>query len=155
MKTKAIEEGFLGEFTLDPTTEEFKNLRGVCEPGNPWRCLIATTGSIHLRLRMTVRVDHDEGTGVIGVTKGGLRYERPMTPEEIVFATRFDFGMGMRKSLTVRIDLSEPEWKSKKKKPTVKQKNASERTKTRNGDRRIHTVRARQLKAIKEKYATV
>lgn len=103
------------EFTIDPQTPQFKNLRSVCEPGSPYRCLIATTGSIQIGKRMTVRLDHARSEGVIGITHGDARYERPMTREEVEFATKFDLGRRMRKPLTVRIDLYDGTWKAKPK----------------------------------------
>src|SRR5580693_9432337 len=69
------QETLQAQFTIDPQTKEFSDLRSVCEPGNPWRCLIGTMGSIELGRRMTVRLDHETHTGVIGVTVGDWRWE--------------------------------------------------------------------------------
>src|SRR5258707_8385621 len=101
------------QFRIDPQTEEFAKLRSVCEPGNPWRCLIATMGSLELGKRMSVRLDHEKDTGVIGVTDGDTRYERPMTRDEVSFARRFDLGQDMRKPLIVRVDLHDDAWSTK------------------------------------------
>lgn len=145
----------LGEFTIDPGSAEFKRLRSVCEPGNPWRCLIATVGSMNVGKRITVRLDHEKGTGVIGVTEGAYRYERPMTPEEVEFATKFDRGVRLRKPLVVRLDLAEGEWKRKPKVDRSKW-NAThpERNGGKRGGRGIHkSIRSRQLRAIREAHA--
>ena len=145
----------LGEFTLDPKTKEFRDLRSVCEPGNPWRCLIATSGSMHLGKRMSVRLDHDNGTGVIGITEGDFRFERPMTEEEVAFATKFDLGQTMRKPLTVRVDLGDGSWSAKPKRGSAAGRPAGPRSKLRGGNAKPHTktIRARQLEAIRRAYA--
>lgn len=138
-------------FTIDPQTEEFQKLRSVCEPGNPWRCLIATMGSLELGKRMSVRLDHDTGTGVIGVTDGDLRYERPMTPQEVSFARRFDLGQNMRKPLTVRVDLADAAWTTKPKRGAGGARPGGPRSKVRSGNAKpqTKTIRARQLAAIR------
>ena len=64
------QRAFIGQFTLDPADGEFGALQSVCEQGNPWRCLIGTSASIHLGKRMTVRVNHENKTGVIGISEG-------------------------------------------------------------------------------------
>lgn len=137
----------LGQFTIDPATEEFKGLRSVCEQGNPWRCLIATMGSMVLGRRMTVRLDHEERTGTIGVTVGEYRYQRAMTKNEIEFATKFDLGSRIRKPLVVRVDLSDEAWAA-----NPKSKGGACRP-GRTGTRRVRTIRARQLQAIREAHA--
>lgn len=142
----------VGEFTIDPRTPAFQELRSVCDPGNPWRCLIATAGSIHLGKRMTVRLDHEERSGVLGVTVGEMRYERPMTSEEVAFATKFDLGANMRKPLTVRIDLADGTWRSKGKKLGGGADKRDPR-RPRAGDRKVKSIRARQLAAIKKAHA--
>ncbi len=153
-KTK-VEMKSLGEFTIDPAGEEFKRLRSVCEPGNPWRCLIATVGSMNVGKRITVRLDHNKQAGTIGVTEGEYRYERPMTAEEVAFATKFDLGMQLRKPLTVRLDLSDGKWK-KKAKGDRSAWNAAHpvrrpvRTSGKPGKR---SIRSRQLAAIKQDHA--
>ena len=111
-KTKKVEFEAC-EFTIDPMCKEFKELRGVCEPGNPYRCLIATMASIKIKKRMTVRLDHKNWEGVIGLSHDGMRYERPMTAEEVTFAQKFDLGNRMRRSLTVKVDLNDGTWKTR------------------------------------------
>src|SRR5258708_29858365 len=140
------------QFTIDPQTDEFKNLRSVCEPGNPWRCLIATMGSLELGKRMSVRLDHDTSTGVIGVTDGDLRFERPMTREEVSFARRFDLGQPMRKPLTVAIDVNDGTWRAKPKRGASGVRPGGPRSKIRGGNAKpqTKTIRARQLAAIRE-----
>jgi len=146
-----VTKTLLGEFTLDPKTKEFRDLRSVCEPGNPWRCLIATSGSMHLGKRMSVRLNHDNHSGVIGITEGDYRFERPMTEEEVAFATRFDLGERLRKPLTVRVDLGDGSWAAKPKRV------GGPRSKIRDGNAKPHTktIRARQLDAIRKAYAVV
>lgn len=143
------------QFTIDPVTEEFRQLRSVCEPGNPWRCLIATMGSMTLGKRMSVRLDHESNTGVIGVTVGDYRYERPMTGEEVAFARKFDLGRGMRKPLTVRVDLADDAWSRKPKRGAHGTRPGGPRSKIRDGNARpaTKTIRARQLAAIREAHA--
>jgi hypothetical protein len=145
------QRAFLGQFTLDPATEEFGNLKSVCEQGNPWRCLIATSGSIHLGRRMTVRVDHDSHTGVIGITEGDLRWERPMTAEEVEFATDFDLSKPLPGPLTVKVDLRDPAWLAKPKRGTDGVRPGGPRSELRNGNAKPQTksIRARQLAAIR------
>jgi hypothetical protein len=143
-----VEKPLLGEFTLDPSTKEFKDLRSVCEPGNPWRCLIATSGSMHLGRRMSVRLDHVNNWGVIGVTEGDYRFERPMTPAEVAFAAKFDLGEHLHKPLTVRVDLGDDTWKAK-----PKQVGGGRPVGSRNAKRRVKTIRARQLEAIRKAHA--
>lgn len=139
------------QFTLDPATPEFARLRSVCEPGNPWRCLIATMDSLELGKRMSVRLDHDHRAGTIGVTHGDLRYERPMTDEEVRFATRFDLGRQLRKPLTVRVDLADSVWTAKPKRGTAGTRPGGPRSQIRGGNAKTHTksIRSRQLAAIK------
>jgi hypothetical protein len=138
-------------FTIDPSTEEFKRLRSVCEPGNPWRCLIATMGSLELGKRMSVRLDHDTDTGIIGITDGDYRFERPMTREEVSFARRFDLGQPMRKPLTVRIDVNDGAWHIKPKRGAGGVNPGGPRSNVRGGNAKPHTktIRARQLAAIR------
>lgn len=142
---------YLGQFTLNPADPEFTDLRSVCEPGNPWRCLIATKGSIELGKRMSVRLDHEQRSGVIGVTHGDYRFERPMTDEEVRFATRFDRGEPMRKPLTVTVDLNDGSWNAKPKRGAHGNRPGGPRSKIRNGNAKPHTktIRARQLEAIR------
>lgn len=148
MSKKKVEEALPAcEFTIDPTDKEFKQLRSVCDPGNPWRCLIATTASMKIGKRVTVRLDHEEHKGIIGLTHGALRYERPMTDEEVLFATKFDMGERMRKPLTVKIDLKDGSWKAK-----PKQKGGACKQ-GRTSNRVVHTIRARQLAVIREQHA--
>lgn len=142
-----VERTDLGEFTIDPRTSEFKDLRSVCEPGNPWRCLIATTGSMRLGRRMSVRLDHDNHTGVIGLTEGDYRFERPMTQDEIDFATKFDLGKQLRKPLTVKVNLADGTWTAK-----PKRVGGSRPTGSRNAKPHTKTIRARQLEAIRKAY---
>jgi hypothetical protein len=152
-----VERNDLGQFTIDPQTKEFKDLRSVCEPGNPWRCLIATTGSIHLGRRMTVRLDHDDHAGVIGLTEGDYRFERPMTRDEIDFATKFDLGQQLRKPLTVKVDLADGSWTAKPKRGAPGSGGpGGPRSQLRGGNAKPHTktIRARQLEAIRKTYAT-
>jgi len=134
-------------FIIDPRSPEFRDLRSVCEPGNPWRCLIATVAGIELGRRVTARVDHDTGTGVLGLTEGEFRYERPMTRDEVVFATKFDLQRGMRKPLTVVINLNDGTWARKPKRAGGGEKNAANRHGA--GERRTRTIRERQLKQIR------
>jgi len=143
------------QFTIDPATEEFRQLRSVCEPGNPWRCLIATMGSLELGKRMSVRLDHDLRAGTIGVTDGDLRYERPMTQEEIKFARNFDLGKRLREPLTVRVDLRDSAWSSKPKRGTPGARPAGPRSTIRDGNAKpaTKTIRARQLEAIRKAHA--
>jgi hypothetical protein len=143
---------FLGSFTLDPGDPDFADLRSVCEPGNPWRCLIATKGSMELGKRMSVRLDHGEHAGTIGVTHGDQRYERPMTAEEVRFATRFDMGEQIKKPLTVTVDVEDGTWKAK---PKAKTSNAGRKTPANNrgrgpNNKHIKTIRQRQLDAIRK-----
>lgn len=141
----------LGQFRLDPEDDEFKELRSVCEQGNPWRCLIATSASIHLGKRMTVRVDHEKKTGVIGITEGDYRWERPMTDDELEFATDFDLSKPLPGPLTVRVDLRDTAWAAK---PKARTETAGAKTAGNNNgrgpnNRTIKTIRARQLAAIR------
>jgi len=139
-------------FTIDPTSREFKDLRGVCEPGNPWRCLIATVGAMELGRRMTVRLNHERGDGVIGITVGDYRFERPMTAEEVTFATKFDLERRMRKPLTVKVDLGDGTWTAKPKQV----RSGGGKTAANNygaGNRRDRTIRARQLATIRKAHA--
>lgn len=140
------------EFTINPATEEFKRLRSVCEPGNPWRCLIATMGSLELGKRMSVRLDHEQNSGIIGITDGDYRFERPMTREEISFARRLDLGQPMRKPLTVRVDVNDGTWRVKPKRGANGVRPGGPRSKIRNGNAKPHTksIRARQLAAIRQ-----
>ena len=144
------------QFTIDPRTDDFKQLRSVCEPGNPWRCLIATMGSLELGKRMSVRLDHDNDSGVIGVTHGEQRYERPMTPDEVRFDRGFDLGKELRKPLTVRVDLKDDSWTAKPKRGSKDGKPAGPRSKVRGGNAKPHTktIRARQLAAIRASYGS-
>lgn len=139
------------QFRIDPRNEEFARLRSVCEPGNPWRCLIATMGSLELGKRMSVRLDHETGTGVIGVTDGDLRYERPMTPREVSFARRFDTGEELHQPLTVRVDLTDDAWRVKPKRGASGKNPGGPRSKIRDGNAKpqTKTIRARQLAAIR------
>lgn len=139
------------QFTLNPATAEFRKLRSVCEPGNPWRCLIATMGSLELGKRMTVRLDHEKGSGIIGVTEGDTRYERPMLPDEVEFALGFDLGKRLREPLTVRVDLRDPAWVAKPKRGADGKNKGGPRSKIRGGNAKSHTktIRARQLAAIR------
>jgi hypothetical protein len=139
----------IGQFTLDPKTADFKELQSVCEKGNPWRCLIGTAASIHLGKRMTVRVDHENQTGVIGITEGDYRWERPMTASELRFATRFDLSKPLTKPLAVKVDLRDPAWTAKPKQHSTPAKN-KKRTQ---GQRTVKTIRARQLEAIRKAHA--
>lgn len=148
-KFPILKETFLGEFTLNPRTKEFQDLRSVCEPGNPWRCLIGTAGSMHLGKRMSVRLNHEKGTGVIGVTEGDYRFERPMTPEEVAFATKFDLGKRLSNSLTVRVDLADGTWTAKPKRGT----DARPPDRYRNAKPHTKSIRARQLEAIRKAHA--
>ena len=143
------------QFTIDPATEEFRQLRSVCEPGNPWRCLIATMGSLELGKRMSVRLDHDLRAGTIGVTDGDLRYERPMTQEEVRFARNFDLGKRLREPLTVRVDLRDSAWSSKPKRGAGGVRPGGPRSTIRGGNAKpaTKTIRARQLEAIRKAHA--
>lgn len=141
----------LGDFTIDPATPEFEKLRSVCEPGNPWRCLIATTASMEVGKRVSVRLDHDKGSGVIGVTEGDWRFERPMTPAEVKFATDFDLGKTPPKPLAVALDLNDGTWDAK---PKAASRGGQKTPANNNGrgpsNRQIKTIRARQLDAIRK-----
>jgi len=139
-------------FKIDPATKEFENLRSVCEPGNPWRCLIATMGSLQLGKRMSVRGDHAAGTGIIGVTDGDYRFERPMTRDELKFATKFDLGQDLAKPLTVKVNLDDGTWTPRPKRGTQGTRPAGPRSKIRNGNAKpqTKTIRARQLQAIRD-----
>ena len=139
---------FIGQFKLDPAAEEFEDLRAVCEQGNPWRCLIATSGSIHLGRRMSVRVDHDTHTGVIGITDGDYRWERPMTPEEVEFATDFDLSKPLPGPLTVKVDLRDPAWLAKPRAKGGGAKTVPNNNGRGKNNRVIKSIRARQLAAI-------
>lgn len=142
----------LGDFTIDPATPEFEKLRSVCEPGNPWRCLIATTASMEVGKRVSVRLDHDKGSGVIGVTEGDWRFERPMTPAEVKFATDFDLGKTPPKPLAVALDLNDGTWDAKPKRGAQGNRPRGPRSKVRNGNAKpqTKTIRARQLDAIRK-----
>jgi hypothetical protein len=141
--------GFLGSFTLDPADPEFSDLRSVCEPGNPWRCLIATKGSMELGKRMSVRLDHDKHSGVIGITQDDTRYERPMTPAEVTFATKFDMGEQLRKPLTVTVDITDDAWTAKPKRNQGGRKTAANNKGRGPKNKQIKTIRQRQLAAIR------
>jgi hypothetical protein len=144
-------ETLQAQFTIDPKTPEFKQLRSVCEPGNPWRCLIATMGSLELGKRMSVRLDHEKEAGIIGVTVGDERYERAMTPDEVKFAQGFDLGKRLTQPLTVRVDLRDEGWHSKPKRGANGNRPGGPRSKVRNGNSKPHTktIRQRQLAAIR------
>jgi hypothetical protein len=148
------DETLRAQFTIDPQTKEFKDLRSVCEPGNPWRCLIATMGSLELGRRMSVRLDHETQTGIIGVTVGDTRWERPMTGEEVSFARRFDLGQRMRQPLTVRMDLADNVWTAKPKRGAGGNRPGGPRSKVRGGNAKpaTKTIRARQLAAIRAEH---
>lgn len=139
----------LGSFTLDPGEKEFQDLRSVCEPGNPWRCLIATKGSMELGKRMSVRLDHETGTGTIGITNGDWRFERPMTPAEVSFARRFDLGEALSKPLTVTVNLSDETWQATPKQTRGGRKTAANNQGRGPNNRAIKSIRARQLEAIR------
>lgn len=143
----------LGSFTLDPRQAGFEELRSVCEPGNPWRCLIATKASMELGKRMSVRVNHEEGTGVIGVTNGDWRFERPMTPEELAFATKFDLGQNLRKPLTVTVDLNDGTWTAAPKRTHGGKKTPANNQGRGKSNEAIKSIRARQLAAIRKAHA--
>src|SRR5258707_819624 len=142
------------QFRIDPHTEEFSKLRSVCEPGNPWRCVIATMGSLELGKRMSVRLDHETDTCVIGVTDGDTRYERQMTRDEVSFARRYDLGQDMRKPLTVRVDLRDDDWTAKPKRNSGSAKTAANDYGRGTGNKRIKSIRARQLSAIRAAHGT-
>jgi hypothetical protein len=143
------QRAFIGQFTLDPADGEFRHLQSVCEQGNPWRCLIATSGSVKLGRRMTVRVDHDSRTGIIGITEGEYRWERPMTAEEVGFAADFDLSRPLPGPLTVRVDLRDPAWLAKPKAKTGAAKKAANNNGRGSNNRAIKSIRARQLAAIR------
>jgi hypothetical protein len=103
----------LGQFTLDPASQEFQRLASVCEAGNPWRCLIATAASMTIGKRMTVRVDHERGTGVMGVTNDGWRFERPLSAEEFELARGFDLDQQLTRPLTVEVNLLDGRWSAR------------------------------------------
>jgi hypothetical protein len=147
------QRAFVGKFRLDPATAEFKELQSVCEKGNPWRCLIATKASIELGKRMSVRVNHENHTGVIGITDGDYRWERPMTAKELDFATNFDLSKPLPGPLVVKVDLRDPAWEAK-----PKEHRGGAKTTANNGgrgptNRVIKSVRARQLAAIRAAHA--
>jgi hypothetical protein len=108
-------------------------------------------GSLELGKRMSVRLDHEKQTGIIGVTEGDTRYERPMTPDEVKFAGDFDRGRRLREPLTVRVDLRETAWTAKPKRGSPGARPAGPRSKIRDGNAKPHTktIRARQLAAIR------
>lgn len=149
MSTPNDQRTFIGQFTLDPAVKEFQALQSVCEQGNPWRCLIATAASIQFGKRMTVRVDHENHTGVIGITEGNYRWERPMTDEEVEFATDFDLNKPLPGPLTVRVDLRDPAWRAIPKARQVGAKTAANNYGRGASNRVIKSVRARQLDAIR------
>lgn len=143
------------EFTIDPHEKEFQDLRSVCDQGNPWRCLIGTAASIHVGRRVAVRLDHEHPErSVIRLTQGHYRYERPMTQAEIAFAQQFDLGAPMKKPLTVVIDLSDGQWVAIPKAAATSggAKVAASNHGRGSGNRRIKSIRARQLDAIREAY---
>lgn len=142
------QRAFIGQFTLDPADGEFGELQAVCEKGNPWRCLIGTSASINLGKRMSVRVDHENKTGVIGITEGDYRLERPMTADELEFATDFDLSKPLPGPLTVRVDLRETAWMAKPK-GKVGPKTAANNGGRGKNNRVIKSIRARQLEAIR------
>lgn len=148
--TPTTDATFLGRFTLNPADPGFEDLRAVCEPGNPWRCLIATKASMELGKRMTVRLDHEERSGVIGVTWEGWRFQRPMTGEEVRFARKFDLGQPIRKPLTVVVDLNDGTWTGKPKAASGGAKTAANNQGRGPGNKRIKSIRARQLEAIRK-----
>ena len=141
---------FIGQFTLDPAQEDFGRLKSVCEQGNPWKCLISTSASIHLGRRMTVRVNHDTRTGIIGITDGDYRWERPMTAEEVEFATDFDLDKPLPGPLTVRVDLRDPAWLAKPKVKASGAKTAANNRGRGKNNRVIKSIRARQLDVIRK-----
>src|SRR5258708_19390399 len=97
-------------------------------------------GSLQLGRRMSVRLDHEPDTGVIGVTDGDTRYERPMTRDEVSFARRFDLGQDMRKPLTVRVDLRDDAWTAKPKRTSGSAKTAANDYGPRTGNKRITPI---------------
>ena len=147
----------LGAFVLDPESYEFRALKPLCEQGNPWRCLIATAGAIHLGRRMTVKVDHEKRTGVIGITEGDFRWERPMTQQELKFAIDFDMSNPLTRRLTVRVNLRDSAWRAKFKQARARDDGSKGGAKTPENNQgrgkrnpTIKTIRARQLRAIRD-----
>lgn len=140
-------------FTIDPQTKEFADLSSVCDQGSPWRCLIGTSASIHVGRRVAVHLNHaDPDASVIRLTQGDYRYERPMTRDEIDFATQFDRGETLSGPLTVVVDLNDGNWVA-----TPKARAGGAKTKANNHgrgsrNRRIRSIRTRQLEAIREAY---
>ena len=141
------------QFTIDPATKEFRDLSSVCEQGSPWRCLIGTSASIHVGRRVAVHLNHeDPGASVVRLTQGDYRYERPMTRDEIDFATKFDLRKKITKPLTVVIDLNDGNWVA-----MPKDRRGGAKTPANNHgrgprNRRIRSIRTRQLEAIREAY---
>lgn len=148
---------FVAEFVIDPSDKEFKKLRDVCEPGNPWRCMIAISASMAIHKRVTVRVDHDTTTGVLGLTHGIYRYERPMTAEEVNFAIDFDLGRRLRKPLVISIDLGDSSWVRKPKQTNSKlNKNKNRKGGVKNvGIGKTRSIRSRQLAKIKAAHEAI
>lgn len=144
----------LGQIVIDPSSELFGALRKVCTPGSHWRCLIATVASMEIRRRVSVRLDHETKTGIIGLTFGDRRYERAMTKEEVGFAIQFDTDKRIRKALTVRFDLGDGTWMTRVKATTggnsglPYHKIRSKRL----GVPREKAIRTRQLDTIKATY---
>lgn len=152
--TREAQATLQAQFIIDPQAEEFSNLRSVCEPGHPWKCLIGTMGSMKLGRRMTVRLDHPTHTGTIGVTVGDWRWERPMTGEEVDFAARFDLGDALRKPLTVKVDLTDGTWTAKPKQRAHSGKKTAANNQGRGpNNKAIKSIRSRQLAAIRQAHA--
>ena len=142
------------QFTIDPRAKDFRALQSVCEEGNPFRCLIGTMGSIQVGKRLSAHVNHDEHTGAIRLTHGDCRWERPMTEAELNLATRFDMHEEISEPVTVVIDLADGQWTSRPKaKSRGGVKTAANNHGRGPGNRRIKSIRERQLDAIRKTHS--
>lgn len=158
-RSKAMEPAtgaFVGEFTINPQTDIFKDLAPACDAGHPYRCLIGTWGAMSLGVRLRAMLNHENPEdSYIGVTHGGYSWRRPMTEDERKFAQRFDVASAEgnarrlpRKPLTVRVDLSDGTWEARRVTPR-----SGKPSQARAGSLTRKFVRSRQLDGLRKQYA--
>lgn len=162
MSTRTMEPAvgpFVGEFTINPKADIFRDLAPACDAGHPYRCLIGTWGAMSLGVRLRAMLNHENPeASYIGVTHGGYSWRRPMTADERKFAQQFDLaaaeGNGRRlprKPLTVRVDLSDGTWQAREAN-TTGGRGPARNQRTATGKQRKF-VRDRQLDELRKQYA--
>jgi hypothetical protein len=105
-------------------------------------------GSMEIHKRLSAHVNHKLGTGVIRVTEGNWRFERPMKPDELELATRFDRHQKILRPVKVVIDLNDGTWMAKPKARTSGKKTAANNYGRGPENKQIKTIRQRQLAAL-------